>query len=58
MPVRMVMGAATPAQIGASLAILVGSTAALIPLAGRVYAGAVLRIGAKVKLRDAWRAAA
>jgi ABC-2 type transport system permease protein len=58
MPVRMVMGAATPVQVAASLLILVGSTAALIPLAGRVYAGAVLRLGAKVKLRDAWRAAA
>jgi ABC-type multidrug transport system ATPase subunit len=30
----------------------------LIPLAGRVYAGAILRIGAKVRIRDAWRAAA
>jgi len=58
MPVRMVMGAATPVQIAASLAILVGSTAVLIPLAGRVYAGAILRTGAKVKIRDAWRAAA
>ena len=57
MPVRMVMGAATPVQIAASLLILVGSTAVLIPLAGRVYAGAILRIGAKVKIRDAWRAA-
>ena len=58
MPVRMVMGAATPVQIAASLLILVGSTAVLIPLAGRVYAGAILRIGAKVRIRDAWRAAA
>ena len=58
MPVRMVMGAATPVQIAASLLILVGSTAVLIPLAGRVYAGAILRLGAKVKVRDAWRAAA
>jgi ABC-2 type transport system permease protein len=58
MPVRMVMGAATAVQIAASLLLLVGSTLVLIPLAGRVYAGAILRIGAKVKLRDAWRAAA
>jgi ABC-2 type transport system permease protein len=58
MPVRMVLGSATPWEIIASLAIVVGSTALLIPLAGRVYAGAVLRTGAKVKLRDAWRAAA
>jgi ABC-2 type transport system permease protein len=58
MPVRMVLGSATPWEIMASLAIVVGSTALLIPLAGRVYAGAVLRTGAKVRLRDAWRAAA
>jgi ABC-2 type transport system permease protein len=58
MPVRMVMGAATPVQIAASLVILVGTTAVLVPLAGRVYAGAILRIGAKVRIRDAWRAAA
>ncbi len=58
MPVRMVLGSATRWEIAASLAIVLGSTALLIPLAGRVYAGAVLRTGAKVRLRDAWRAAA
>lgn len=58
MPVRMLLGSATAWEIVASLALVVGSTALLIPLAGRVYAGAVLRTGAKVKLRDAWRAAA
>jgi len=58
MPVRMVLGSATTWEVLASLALVIGSTALLIPLAGRVYAGAVLRTGAKVKLRDAWRAAA
>jgi ABC-2 type transport system permease protein len=58
MPVRMVLGSATAWEIVASLALVVGSTALLIPLAGRVYAGAVLRTGARVRLRDAWRAAA
>jgi ABC-2 type transport system permease protein len=57
MPVRMVLGSATPWEVAASLAIVLGSTALLVPLAGRLYAGAVLRTGAKVKLRDAWRAA-
>ena len=32
------------------------SRAALIPLAGRIYSGAVLRTGSAVKVRDAWRA--
>jgi ABC-2 type transport system permease protein len=58
MPVRMVLGSATTWEVLTSLAFVIGSTALLIPLAGRVYAGAVLRTGAKVKLRDAWRAAA
>lgn len=58
MPVRIVMGAATPVQIAASVSILLVSTALLIPLAARLYSGAILRTGAKVKLRDAWRAAA
>jgi ABC-2 type transport system permease protein len=57
MPVRMVLGSATAWEIVASLAIVIGSTALLIPLAGRVYAGAILRTGARVKVRDAWRAA-
>jgi ABC-2 type transport system permease protein len=58
MPVRIVLGAASGPQIVASIAILVGSTALLVPLAGRLYAGAVLRTGSRVKLRDAWRASA
>jgi ABC-2 type transport system permease protein len=56
MPVRIAVGSATLPEAALSLAILAGSIAALVPLAGRLYAGAVLRIGARVKLRDAWRA--
>jgi ABC-2 type transport system permease protein len=57
MPVRITLGSATPIEIVAAVVLLVGCTVGMIPLAGRLYAGAVLRIGAKVKLRDAWRAA-
>lgn len=57
MPVRIAQGAATPVQIVAALVLLIGSTALMIPLAGRVYAGAVLQTGGRVKVRDAWRAA-
>lgn len=57
MPVRISLGSATGLEIVAALVVLIGSTALLIPLAGRIYAGAVLRTGSKVKLRDAWRAA-
>jgi ABC-2 type transport system permease protein len=58
MPVRIALGSATPAQIVLALVVLLGSTALLIPLAGRLYAGAVLQTAGRVKLRDAWRAAA
>jgi ABC-2 type transport system permease protein len=57
MPVRISLGSATPLEVVASLVITIGSTVLLIPLAGRVYAGAVLRTGARVKLREAWRSA-
>ena len=56
MPVRIVLGAATPAQIALSLVLLIGSTVVLVPVGARLYSGAVLRTGARVKLRDAWRA--
>ena len=57
MPVRISLGSASALEIVAALVVLVGSIALLIPLAGRVYSGAVLRTGSRVKLRDAWRAA-
>lgn len=57
MPVRIVLGSATAWEIGASVVLSLAATAALIPLSGRIYAGAILRTGAKVKVRDAWRAA-
>jgi ABC-2 type transport system permease protein len=56
MPVRIALGAATPAQIALSLALLIGSTIVLVPVGARLYAGAVLQAGGRVKLRDAWRA--
>jgi ABC-2 type transport system permease protein len=57
MPVRISLGAAEPWQIALALVLLIGGTLLLIPLSGRLYAGAILRTGARVKLRDAWRAA-
>ncbi len=55
MPVRITLGAAEPWEVALSLALVVGSTVLLVPLAARLYAGAVLRTGARVRLRDAWR---
>jgi ABC-2 type transport system permease protein len=56
MPPRIALGAASVGEVLVSVGLLVGATAVAIPLAGRLYAGAILRIGARVKLRDAWRA--
>jgi ABC-2 type transport system permease protein len=53
----MVLGSASAWEIAASPVIVLGSIAFLIPLAGRVYAGAILRTGGRVRVRDAWRAA-
>jgi ABC-2 type transport system permease protein len=57
MPVRIVLGSAAPWEIAVAVVLLIGSTIALVPIAGRLYAGAVLRTGGRVKIRDAWRAA-
>jgi ABC-2 type transport system permease protein len=57
MPVRIALGSATPQQIALSISLLVAGTALFVPLSARLYAGAVLRTGGRVKLRDAWRSA-
>lgn len=57
MPVRIALGSATAPQIALSITLLVAGTAALVPLSARLYAGAVLKTGTRVKLRDAWRSA-
>jgi ABC-2 type transport system permease protein len=58
MPVRIALGSASPPQIVASISLLVAGTALLVPLSARLYAGAVLKTGTRVKIRDAWRSAA
>ena len=55
MPLRIAGGDAAPWEIGASLAIMLVSIVAVVVLAGRLYEGAILRTGARVKLGDAWR---
>jgi len=57
MPARIALGVAPWWEIALSLAILLGSIALLIPLAGRLYSSAILRTGARQKIREAWRAA-
>jgi ABC-2 type transport system permease protein len=57
MPPRIALGEASAVEIVAAFAITAAAAAALIPIAGRIYSGAVLRTGSSVKLRDAWSAA-
>ena len=57
MPVRTASGSAAAWEQGLAVALMLASTAALVPLAARIYAGAVMRTGRRVGLREAWRAA-
>jgi ABC-2 type transport system permease protein len=57
MPPRIAAGDVPAWEIVASFVVTAGAAALLIPLAGRIYSGGVLRTGSALKLRDAWRAA-
>ena len=57
MPIRMATGDAAGWEVLLSLVLMVTSTWLLIRLAGRIYAGGLLRVGSRVKLREAWRGA-
>jgi ABC-2 type transport system permease protein len=57
-PLRIASGDIAPWQVGLTLAIMLASTVLVVLLASRVYVGAILRTGARVKLVDAWRSAA
>jgi ABC-2 type transport system permease protein len=57
MPMRQAASDVASAEVVLSVALLVAAIYGLIRLGGRIYAGALLRIGPKVKLREAWKAA-
>jgi ABC-2 type transport system permease protein len=56
-PIRMASNDVAAWQVAASVVIMLASTVGVVMLASRLYAGAILRTGARVKLRDAWRSA-
>lgn len=56
MPIRWAAGEAPLWELGLAIVLMLLAAAALVRLAGRVYAGAVLRSGPKVKLSDAFAA--
>jgi ABC-2 type transport system permease protein len=57
LPPRILVGAAPWYEVAGGAIVTIGAAAALIPLAARIYSGAILRTGSRVKLSEAWRAA-
>ncbi|MGZ4149478.1 MAG: ABC transporter permease [Actinomycetota bacterium] len=57
MIVRIAGGGVPWWQIALSATLTIAAIVGMVALAGRVYAGAVLRIGRRVKLAEAWRGA-
>jgi ABC-2 type transport system permease protein len=58
MPMRIAMGVASAGEIALAVGLTVAMIVVLVWLAGRVYGNAVLRMGSRVRLRDALRSAA
>ncbi|GAB3412061.1 ABC transporter permease [Flindersiella endophytica] len=56
-PVRMARGSAPWWELLLAMGLMIAAIAALITIGGRIYEGAVLRMGAKVSVKDAWRTA-
>jgi ABC-2 type transport system permease protein len=57
MPVRLALGVVPAWQAAVALAGMIVLIPLLLWFASRIYSNAVLRSGARVRLRDAWRAA-
>ena len=56
-PLRAALGAIEPWEIVLSMALMLVSIWILFVIGARVYSGAVLQTGSRMRLRDAWRAA-
>lgn len=54
-PIRQAQGAIAAWEFSLAVVLMLAATYGLIRLAGRVYSGAILSLGARVKLRDAWQ---
>ena len=57
MPVRSAVGDVPLWEIGLSILLIIAGVYGLVRLGGRIYTGAILKLGTKVRLREAWRAA-
>jgi ABC-2 type transport system permease protein len=56
-PLRAALGAVEPWEVVVSAAITIAAIWGMFVLGGRIYSGAVLRSGGRMKLLDAWRSA-
>ena len=57
MPVRIAVSDVAAWEMLAAATIMLAATYGLVRLAGAVYSGALLRNGARPRLRDVWTAA-
>ncbi len=57
MPIRASVTEVPPWEVATSVGLILVAIYGLIRLGGRVYRGAVLQIGPRVRIRDAWRVA-
>ena len=57
MPVRSAVGNAPFWEVALSVVLVLAAIYLLVRIGARVYTGALLRTGGKVKLREAWKAA-
>jgi ABC-2 type transport system permease protein len=55
-PLRTALGAIQPWEVVLSIGLMIVAIWVLFVVGGRVYSGAVLQTGGRMKLRDAWRA--
>jgi ABC-2 type transport system permease protein len=58
MPVRIAAGSAAAWEIGIAIAGSIIGAAGLVWLGSRIYRGALLHVGTKMKLKEAWKVAA
>jgi ABC-2 type transport system permease protein len=56
-PIRAALGSIEPWEIGLSAVITIVTIVAVLWAGARVYSGAVLQVGSRMRLGDAWRAA-
>ncbi|HEU4571979.1 MAG TPA: ABC transporter permease [Candidatus Limnocylindrales bacterium] len=56
-PLRAALGAIEPWEVIGAIVVMLAAIWILFVIGGRVYSGAVLQSGRRVRLRDAWRSA-